>query len=258
MNAEEKLLDIYRQFPCRTLPNAFWKTASVLEQGNLVIQKDSAHKPKYIAVWQEGKLLALWCRDLESACLSKKQIDQVPFVLVHADGLPLFSHRKFLTRKAYFRLIHRHAPLDVPLPPEFCFKPVDPEGDFAQVVRLLRDCYQGIDISIKIVRSWTSHPVYDPSLWVWVVEQQTGKNVGLGIAELDPRAPEASLEWIQIMPHFQNRGLGTALVSEILRRVARRAAFTTVSGDCGSPYQPERLYRKCGFSGSDVWWLLAI
>ena len=72
MNTEEKLLDIYRQFPCQTLPNAFWKTALVLDQDDLVIQNDSALKPEALAVWHEGKLLALWCRDLEASCLSKK------------------------------------------------------------------------------------------------------------------------------------------------------------------------------------------
>ena len=178
-------------------------------------------------------------------------------MLVHADGLPLFSHRKFLTRKAYFRLIHRHEPLDVPLPPGYRFESVNSEGDFAQVVGLLRACYQGIDISIKVVQTWTSHPVYDPNRWVWVVGQQTGEKVGLGIAELDSRVPEASLEWVQVMPNFQNRGIGTALVGELLHRATQHAVFTTVSGECDNRYQPERLYRKCGFSGTDVWWLLA-
>jgi hypothetical protein len=32
--------------------------------------------------------------------------------------------------------------------------------------------------------------------------------------------------------------------------------FTTVSGEMNSRTKPEKLYRNCGFSGDDVWWLL--
>jgi len=256
MNAEKKLLDIYRQFPCRMLPNAYWKTVSVMDQDDLIVQKYSAKKLESLAVWHEGKLLALWCQDLESSGLFTEQIDQVPFVLVHADCLPLFSHREFSTRKAYFRLIHQHTRLDTDLPTGFGFDDVQPERDLEGIVRLLRVCYQGIEITATTVWNWTSHPAYDPSLWVWVVDLQSGERIGLGIAELDQRVPEASLEWIQIMPHFQNRGIGAALVGEMGRRVNHRAAFTAVSGARDNPFHPERLYRKCGFTGSDVWWLL--
>ena len=51
-------------------------------------------------------------------------------------------------------------------------------------------------------------------------------------------------------------GLGTALVLELLRRLQDRAEFVTVSGEVNNPSNPQRLYRKCGFAGSDVWWLL--
>ena len=34
------------------------------------------------------------------------------------------------------------------------------------------------------------------------------------------------------------------------------ATFATVSGQCNNPTNPEALYRKCGFTGSDVWHVL--
>ena len=29
--------------------------------------------------------------------------------------------------------------------------------------------------------------------------------------------------------------------------------FVTVAGQCNNPSEPEKLYRKCGFTGDDVW-----
>jgi hypothetical protein len=34
------------------------------------------------------------------------------------------------------------------------------------------------------------------------------------------------------------------------------ARLITVSGEVDNPTAPERLYRRCGFSGSDIWWAM--
>ena len=105
------------------------------------------------------------------------------------------------------------------------------------------------------VQAWTRHPVYDPHLWIWV--EEGGQTAGLGIAEFDGSVPEGSLEWIQVLPAFRRRGVGRAVVLELLRRLVDRAAFITVSGQKASDGSgAEALYRSCGFEGHDVWWLL--
>lgn len=108
----------------------------------------------------------------------------------------------------------------------------------------------------KIVKSWLKHPVFDPKLWVWIKESRTDQFAALGIAEIDHRVTEASLEWVQVHPDFHRRGLGRALVAELLRRVSPKVDFTTVSGEVNNPSSPEKLYRRMGFSGLDVWWFL--
>lgn len=35
-----------------------------------------------------------------------------------------------------------------------------------------------------------------------------------------------------------------------------KARFATVSGKVNDPSAPQRLYRKCGFTGDDVWHIL--
>lgn len=60
----------------------------------------------------------------------------------------------------------------------------------------------------------------------------------------------------QVLPTHRGRGLATALVLELLTRVQKRSAFTTVSGRVNNDTSPEQLYRRCGFTGEDVWWVL--
>jgi len=77
-----------------------------------------------------------------------------------------------------------------------------------------------------------------------------------GIAELDRDCGEGVLEWIQVSEQHRRRGLGVYLVNELLWRMKDLARFVTVSGRCGNLNNPEGLYRKCGFTGDDVWHIL--
>ena len=74
--------------------------------------------------------------------------------------------------------------------------------------------------------------------------------------ELDKETGEGILEWIQVSQAYRGRGLGCYLVSELLWRMRDAADFATVSGQCGNPSNPERLYCACGFTGTDVWHIL--
>jgi len=55
-----------------------------------------------------------------------------------------------------------------------------------------------------------------------------------------------------VLPEYRWQGLGTKLVLELLCRLKDKAAFVTVSGEVDNPTNLEMLYRKCGFSGDDV------
>jgi len=59
-----------------------------------------------------------------------------------------------------------------------------------------------------------------------------------------------------VLPDYRSRGLGAALVSMLTAKLAERADFTTVGGALENSTDPQALYRRCGYSGRDVWWLL--
>ena len=256
MDYEQQLLQIYREDPCRTLPNAFWKTASQMGNSRLSIRRDDAGNLSALALWQEAQLMAFWAGDPGKHPLTPRQLSRVPFALVHKTALPVFESRQFSRRDPYFRLLHQGDSPEYKCPAGFVYQDVNPETEIDIVASFIQACYQNMAVDSRTVNGWLNHPVFAPDLWVWVMDESTGQPAGLGIAELDWRVPEASLEWIQVLPRYQKQGLGTAIVSELLRRIPEEAMFTTVAGKADSVAQPEKLYRGCGFSGSDVWWLL--
>lgn len=245
----------YRMDPCRTLPNTFWKTTRHPENLQLEFSEDQALAPAKMAVWQGDRLVAFRCSNPDELTLTDRQLN-APLALVHADALPAFSALSYIQKEAYFRLIHKDRLPDYNCSPGFKLVDVDPGTENQAVAALIQGCYLDMQMDKDIITSWTKHTVYDPQLWVWVMDIDRGVPAGLGIAECDQEVSEASLEWIQVLPSYRGRGLGKAIVAELLRRVSGRVDFTTVSGKVDNATHPERLYRQCGFTGSDVWWLL--
>ena len=111
---------------------------------------------------------------------------------------------------------------------------------------------------IKVVSAivYPIHPTYDSDLWILAVDRASGAVAGCGIGEFDEEAGEGVLEWIQVLPAYRGRGIGRLIVNQLLSRMRFRAKFATVSGQIRNRTKPERLYRKCGFSGEDVWHIL--
>ena len=124
------------------------------------------------------------------------------------------------------------------------------------VVQMINACYTDLQVSSEQLTSYINTPTYAPALWVWALDQVSGERMGCGIAAFDAEAVEISLEWIQVLPQYRRRGVGQAIVCELLRRKPENAHFATVSGKLDSVLAPEALYRKCGFAGDDVWHIL--
>lgn len=155
----------------------------------------------------------------------------------------------------YFRLFHSMKGLrEVELPGyEFVTASV---ADIDTMVSVINKSYVDLQVSTGQMQSYTKTPVYRPELWILVKETATGTCVGCGIADFDQEAKELILEWIQVLPEYRGQNIGTAIVSELLWRGREFADFATVSGRVNNQTRPEALYRKCGFTGNDVWHIL--
>lgn len=156
------------------------------------------------------------------------------------------------TSVRYFRLIHRLCGLERPSVPEgYTVIPLTPEMGAAHISQ----CYEEISVSASELAANRSRKVYDETLWLAVRELSTGMIVASGIGELDRELREGVLEWIQVSPRSRRKGLGAFLVRELLCRMKAKADFVTVSGKADDPSRPELLYRSCGFTGNDVWYI---
>lgn len=123
-------------------------------------------------------------------------------------------------------------------------------------VRLINASYTDIQVTAEHMERCRQTPVYHPELWLLLKEKGSDTALAGGIADFDREAGELILEWIQVLPRCRGRGYGQIVVNSLLARMQGIAQFATVSGKVNSPSNPERLYRKCGFTGHDVWHVL--
>lgn len=160
---------------------------------------------------------------------------------------------KRYTDEPYFRLQHRMLEVQpVSLPDGYSLY----EASVSDFVDHINSCYEDIHTTIPEIQRYLLREQYRSELWLAVKEDCKGKIVATGIAELDGGMGEGVLEWIQVSKNYRRGGLGRYVVLELLWRMRKAARFVTVSGKCKNPDHPERLYRKCGFCGNDVWHIL--
>lgn len=131
------------------------------------------------------------------------------------------------------------------------------QQDLDTIVSIINQCYHDIQVNYQQLIHYTQTPVYCSDLWVLAVSKKEQLCVGAGIADYDSQIGELIIEWIQVLPPYRNRKIGQAIVCELLSRMHGKAKFATVSGQIDNPFQPEVLYRKCGFTGNDVWHILS-
>ena len=129
-------------------------------------------------------------------------------------------------------------------------------ADIPTLADIINRSYTDLSVTIPQLEGYTRTEVYCPALWVMAVDRSTSTVVGCGIADLDREVGEGILEWIQVLPEYRRQGIGQAIVTKLLRRMAGIADFATVSGKVNNITQPEKLYLRCGFTGDDIWHIL--
>lgn len=125
-----------------------------------------------------------------------------------------------------------------------------------ELAEMINDSYahSGICVSADDIKSLTKTPVYCPELWIGAFFN--GKLIGSILCDFDIEVGEAVIEWLQVLPEYRCRGIASALVCKALKTMSGFSDFATVSGECDNITNPERVYRKCGFEGDDVWHIL--
>ena len=159
------------------------------------------------------------------------------------------------TDEKYFRLYHNLKGIPKITNDDFEITTAT-RKDIKSIVQIINDSYTDISVNKNLIKSYTQTPVFNEALWIMVKEKATGIYVGCGIADFDTEAKELILEWIQVLPQYRGKKIGQLIVTELLFRMKDVADFATVSGKVDNVTKPEILYRKCGFTGNDVWHIL--
>lgn len=129
-------------------------------------------------------------------------------------------------------------------------------NDIPAIVDIVNKSYAEVQVNTVQFENYTKTPVYCPDLWILVKDLSNDKFAGCGIADFDNQTKELILEWIQVLPEYRRKGIGTLMVNYLLDRSKITADFATVSGKVDNATKPELLYRKCGFTGNDIWHIL--
>lgn len=73
---------------------------------------------------------------------------------------------------------------------------------------------------------------------------------------VQPTALWKTLKGLGNFKYEYSMNSGKTIVLELLSRLKYIADFTTVSGEVDNKTNPERLYRRCGFQGDVIWYVL--
>ena len=155
----------------------------------------------------------------------------------------------------YFRLYHSLENIQAMSLQDISIVSVRKE-DIPLIADVINRSYTDLSVTVEQLNGYTKTDVFCPELWIAAVDNASGRTVGCGIADLDKDLREGIIEWVQVIPSYRGRKIGRLIVNELLRRMVHIAEFATVSGKANSVTLPEMLYRKCGFTGNDVWHIL--
>lgn len=144
------------------------------------------------------------------------------------------------------------------LPPiNFDYDTLSIDGQAAELSEMMNACYhhENIVVTKEDIMRWKQHETFREDLCIYI-NSAGGKMAASGIAEFDETCREGIIEWVQVLPEYRGSGLGKKIVDVLLSRLKSIGAdYATVSGNLDNTSKPLELYRKCGFTGDDIWYI---
>jgi GNAT superfamily N-acetyltransferase len=240
---------LYVQNPCKVSSLAFWKLAHLCRESETYSVTKKGHT--YLYAIRDQRLEFYWSDDRQHFLLTPNEIEALAFLVLHADFYRLIADKLAgcQVRESNPLLYDFAFRQEVEASDEFYIANFnfEQELDYRVAAEMLNRCYETDHHSAEEVAGWRRLTVFDESLWFWVKSCATEEAVGLGISTYQASIRECYLDWIQVLPEYQGRGLGRLLVSESISRAIPKSDIIRVTG------MADGFYRKCGFAGSESW-----
>lgn len=210
-------IEDYKANPCKALSIPYWKAKSISIPPNMRIVHNSEFDMKLLDAYVDKKFFRLSHNLIRIPAFDKD-------AGFHASGIK-------------FELI--------------------PSDKTDELTDMINHSYthSEIRVSADYIKSLTKTYVYCPELWI--AAMLDGTLIGSILCDFDTEACEGTIEWLQVLPEYRKRGIAAALICKALRTMSGFASFATVSGECDNITNPEKIYRKCGFAGNDIWHILS-
>lgn len=177
-------------------------------------------------------------------------------LVIHNDEVNQGHLKNITSHKRFFRIFHDLRNVDTVNIQGFVNRKFSADTDIDKVIAIINGSYSNIRITSKEVNEMIKDTVYHSDLWNFIIDESTGQEIALGICQYDEVVSEVVFDWIQVLPEYRGKGIASMLVTHLLSDVPKNAKFATVSGDMDNPSSPEKLYKKCGFTGNDVWYII--
>jgi len=244
------LIEIYREEPCRVAPNAIWKTLARIPNGYSHIQSND--HIENLQFWTDTELLIYW--DRTGKFNIQSDLNQFNTIILHDLYLEELDKQIYPHLDPYFRLYFPTTTKIESVNTDYQIELVQFDQEWEKILRILRASYPNWSFDRQRIEQWRSHPTYDPELWIWVIDPLTSEKIALGIAEYYTEIKEGSLEWIQVHPDHQKKGVGKIIVMSLVQKLLEKADIITVSGQADQPHL-QQFYEDCGFTGNEIWWV---
>lgn len=162
---------LYVQDPCIVLPNALWKSEERLS--HLECSLRSYHGDILdLKAWDPEGLHVFWNKERNVDEQFEDIVTESRFLIIHDDYFKRIDSHGYSLIKPFFRLKHDHKEISsYALSSDFYIGEVDPIGECEKISDLIGKCYRDLHPSPDTVRSWTSHPVFDKGLWIWIMDK---------------------------------------------------------------------------------------
>jgi GNAT superfamily N-acetyltransferase len=244
-----EVLELYVRNPCQVSCIAFWKIEQICLQSETYRITDNGHT--YLYAIRNQRLEFYWSDDKDRFILTQDQTQALELLVLHEDFYKLIAE----DLKGY-QVTESH-----PLIYDFTFSQgfnlsedffladfdFDREQEFVFAAELLNRCYKNHNHDAEEIAGWCAQPVFDESLWIWVRTRGSNEVVGLGISTYQESIKETYLDWIQVLPKYQRKGIGSVLVGETINRAIDKSDIIRVTG------MVDGFYQNCGFEGTESW-----